>query len=939
MPAGIVVNTPSGQVATESLDGTCDILEAIEAANTDRQVHECPAGHGVDRIILTAGATYLTPKTLRLATSVTIGIADASSGNATISAAPGFSIDPADRWSSCLVYASVKGGAVKLADVTLSQDPSSSVSGACVTRGFFEIRRGHVTGFRQGGIVGYCLPELGCDHETDAEDSTTITVLGSLVDGNRSPRNGGGVFSEGSGATLVVEHSAIVNNVSQLSGGGLYFGGGWNTHRIEHSTVSGNSATAGGGVFVSFAPSTATYLYVFNSTIARNTATSSGGGIEFHGNVDTHAQDVTVMASIISNNTSTTTPEANINADWRGGMFGCDRASLIYVPPALPTPARQTATPCRYDVPDALLGPLMAMGGAANLPVHPLLRGSPAIDAATNDFAEGQQRDSWVALYDPPSPPLWTVFDRLVDGDGDGMAVQDLGAYEANDVWQTELLSVEAKGSGTHGVVMTPDGYDRGAGTTYAANNATGQFVTYIVPIAETGSYAVSVGVRQGSDAGQFQVAVADDASGPWTNVGTVHDTYAASGAFAELNLAANHGFASAGQKRFRFTVTGKNAASAGHRLFLDYVKVKNRFSCPVRAIAAGANHTCALTAGKGVRCWGLGREGQLGGGATENRSSPPSTDVLTGAVAIAAGTAYTCALTSAGGVRCWGFNGLGQLGDGTTVDRASPPATDALTDVKAIAAGGGHTCALTNAGGVRCWGNNHAGQLGDGTLVDRFAPPDRDVLTGVKQITAGGSHTCVLMTNGGVRCWGRNGFGQLGDGTMDDRASPPGGDAIVGVRSVSAGDAHTCVLTDAGGVRCWGHNIDGELGTGKYDPVVAPPLTDVLTGAKAVIAGFNFTCAVTISGGVRCWGYNSDGQLGDDTELNVDRLSPPGFDVLAGANALAVGWGHACALMVSGGVRCWGANADGQLGDGRAPDYSMVPPTTDLGGLGSRCP
>jgi hypothetical protein len=250
-------------------------------------------------------------------------------------------------------------------------------------------------------------------------------------------------------------------------------------------------------VFVSFASGTASYLYILNSTIARNTAILSGGGIEFHGNVDLYAQDVTVLASVVSNNSATTMPQANINSDWRGGMFGCDRGSLVYVPPGLPTPTQQLGTPCRFDVPDALLGPLIALGGAGNLPVHPLLRGSPAIDAALDDLAKDQQRDSWIALYDPPSPPPWTVFDRVVDGDGNGTTVRDLGAYEFTDRWETELLAVEATGPAPHGVEVSPAGYNRGAGTAYAATNAAGQFVTYVVPIAAPGRYALAVRIRQ----------------------------------------------------------------------------------------------------------------------------------------------------------------------------------------------------------------------------------------------------------------------------------------------------------------------------------------------------------------------------------------------------------------------------------------------------------
>ena len=118
-----------------------------------------------------------------------------------------------------------------------------------------------------------------------------------------------------------------------------------------------------------------------------------------------------------------------------------------------------------------------------------------------------------------------------------------------------------------------------------------------------------------------------------------------------------------------------------------------------------------------------------------------------------------------------------------------------------------------------------------------------------------------------------------------------------------------------------------------------APPAADVLAGASAVTAAANFTCALMASGGVRCWGYNRDGQIGDETPNATERQSPSTTDVLARAAAVGAGDAHVCALMKSEGIRCWGANTSGQLADGLAPDPAPTPPELDILGFTGTCP
>jgi hypothetical protein len=198
---------------------------------------------------------------------------------------------------------------------------------------------------------------------------------------------------------------------------------------------------------------------------------------------------------------------------------------------------------------------------------------------------------------------------------------------------------------------------------------------------------------------------------------------------------------------------------------------------------------------------------------------------------------------------------------------------------------------------------------------------------SGVAAITAGGLHSCALMLTGGVNCWGFNEFGQLGDGTTTISATPVNVKGLSGIAAVTTGNYHSCALTSGGGVKCWGANEVGQLGDGTSSNRSAPVDVAGLTSGAAppqsllratLAAGGRFTCAVTATGGAKCWGRNAFGQLGDGRACGEDCPAPVNVSGLgSGVSAVAAGNVHACALMTSGTLKCWGANGAGQVGDG----------------------
>jgi alpha-tubulin suppressor-like RCC1 family protein len=267
--------------------------------------------------------------------------------------------------------------------------------------------------------------------------------------------------------------------------------------------------------------------------------------------------------------------------------------------------------------------------------------------------------------------------------------------------------------------------------------------------------------------------------------------------------------------------------------------------------VSLGFDSGCALTGPGGIVCWGYNGNGQLGDGTRTTRKHPVDVFGLSSGIKqISAGWDHTCALTTGGAVECWGQNKHGEVGDGSRSDRLKPvPVTGLSSGVAQVSAGYDQTCALLTGGTVKCWGNNATGELGNGTTTSSNVPVTVSGLSGVDSISAGYNHTCAVTTSGAAKCWGANESGELGDGTTHSRTKPVTVyHAGSGVAQISAGGfkkkGMTCLVTTAGAVQCFGSNngvhnlapIDshgGQLGDGTTIQRHIPITVRTLTGAS----------------------------------------------------------------------------------------------------------
>jgi len=335
-------------------------------------------------------------------------------------------------------------------------------------------------------------------------------------------------------------------------------------------------------------------------------------------------------------------------------------------------------------------------------------------------------------------------------------------------------------------------------------------------------------------------------------------------------------------------------------------VRVRLPKGTKVTSVRAGCDASLALTTTGKVLAWGANTVGQLGNGTTVASHTPVRVKIpeQTKITAVRAGCSFGLALTSAGHVLAWGYGKDGELGNGSTGNRHRPVGVKlpAGIRVKAISAGSGQSFALTTTGRLYAWGANGGGQLGDGTTAGRTRPVRVKLPKGteVKIASAGGADGLALTTSGQLYAWGHNAYGELGDGTTTGRKTPVKinlsvpGPPIGKITSLFAGCFHSLALTSRGKVLAWGLNTNGQLGDGTTTERTTAVLTQLPAGTAvtAISAGCDYSLARTASGRVLAWGANGQGELGDGT--TTDRDTPVMVLLATSLKAIAIGSGPA---------------------------------------------
>jgi alpha-tubulin suppressor-like RCC1 family protein len=209
--------------------------------------------------------------------------------------------------------------------------------------------------------------------------------------------------------------------------------------------------------------------------------------------------------------------------------------------------------------------------------------------------------------------------------------------------------------------------------------------------------------------------------------------------------------------------------------------------------------------------------------------------------------------------------------------------------------------------------------------------------IDGLTQVVAAYCTSAGLRNDGSVWVWGDGSQGQLGNGSNDSSLLPSEA-TITAVGLLAAGHRHFLAAKTSGLLFGWGNNDNCQLGNGATQ-ILTPTAVIGLANVTDLAGGEKHSLAVS-GGKAYAWGANTEGQIGNGgggpgarvcSPTEVSALSSIGSAV----RAVAAGDAHSLALLQDGRVFSWGRNRFGQLGDGTIDGQRLPVAVKDAAGTG----
>ncbi|MBM65377.1 MAG: hypothetical protein CMH55_03990 [Myxococcales bacterium] len=364
----------------------------------------------------------------------------------------------------------------------------------------------------------------------------------------------------------------------------------------------------------------------------------------------------------------------------------------------------------------------------------------------------------------------------------------------------------------------------------------------------------------------------------------------------------------------------------------------RNRYA----ELQLGKNHGCVIDQGGVLSCWGYNDQCQLGHGnypgrcdGTFRKSLRTRLDHLGPVRQVAVGSEHTCALTEAGVVWCWGDNHYRQLGPNRTVHARFPAQVLDLPDgIVELQSGRWSNCVRTESGEVWCWGYKAAGlHSSDSAPAMRL----RGVGSGEGELRAVSfkiwhGRGCVRLEDESTRCFGYlKGMPSSGalDGEVEETpfpsrtlwgaaADPIHLSLLDDLADFGIGEDFLCGRTEAGTVFCSGRNQYGQSGRPVEEGSTVPwGLVEGLSGVTDLSVGRGHACAVDGSHDILCWGYEESGRLGRGEELPGNSQPVPAPVQPQGVaydRVWSAEYANCGRLLDRGEFRCWGYSRHGVL-------------------------